>query len=73
MSVKIIFDKKTGALYVPNSGYEGVDKRIDVFATALRAKKTLMSKQVLSLLMLRPFLAKDPLICGVCCRQHSSQ
>ncbi len=62
MSVKIIFDKKTGALYGAQIvGYEGVDKRIDVFATALRAKMTVYDLTSLELAYAPPFSsAKDP-------------
>ena len=37
MSLKLIFDAKTGEIYgAQGVGYEGVDKRIDVIATAIR-------------------------------------
>lgn len=62
MSVKILFDKKNGMLYGAQIvGYDGVDKRIDVLATAIRAKMTVFDLTKLELAYAPPYSsAKDP-------------
>ncbi|MEG1427876.1 MAG: FAD-dependent oxidoreductase, partial [Oscillospiraceae bacterium] len=62
MSVKIIFEKETGkVLGAQIVGYEGTDKRSDVFATAIRAGMTVFDLTRLELCYAPPFgSAKDP-------------
>lgn len=62
MSVKLIFEKKTGkVLGAQIVGYEGADKRIDVIATAIRAGMTVADLTELELAYAPPFSsAKDP-------------
>ena len=59
MTIKVVFEKETyrllGAQIV---GYEGVDKRIDVIATAIFAGK--QRQKTLTLLTLRLFFRKSP-------------
>lgn len=62
MTMKVVFEKETyrllGAQIV---GYEGVDKRIDVLATAIRAKMTAVDLKDLDLAYAPPYSsAKDP-------------
>lgn len=62
MTVKVVFEKKTyrllGAQII---GYEGVDKRIDVLATAIRAGMSALELQDLDLAYAPPYSsAKDP-------------
>lgn len=62
MTIKVVFEKETyrllGAQIV---GYEGVDKRIDVLATAIRAKMTAIELKDLDLAYAPPYSsAKDP-------------
>ncbi len=62
MTIKIIFEKATyrllGAQIV---GYDGVDKRIDVLATAIRAKMSAIDLKDLDLAYAPPYSsAKDP-------------
>ena len=62
MTMKVIFEKETyrllGAQIV---GYEGVDKRIDVLATAIRAGMTAIQLKDLDLAYAPPYSsAKDP-------------
>jgi NADPH-dependent 2,4-dienoyl-CoA reductase/sulfur reductase-like enzyme/rhodanese-related sulfurtransferase len=62
MTMKVVFEKETyrllGAQIV---GYEGVDKRIDVLATAIRAKMTAVELKNLDLAYAPPYSsAKDP-------------
>ena len=62
MTMKVVFEKETyrllGAQIV---GYEGVDKRIDVLATAIRAKMTAVELKDLDLAYAPPYSsAKDP-------------
>lgn len=62
MTMKVVFEKETyrllGAQIV---GYEGVDKRIDVLATAIRAKMTATELKDLDLAYAPPYSsAKDP-------------
>lgn len=62
MSIKIIFDKDNGKLLGAQVvGYEGSDKRIDVFATALYAGMTVDDLTKLELAYAPPYsAAKDP-------------
>ncbi len=62
MSVKTIFDKKTGKILGAQIvGYEGVDKRCDVLATAIRAGMTAHDLTKLELCYAPPYSsAKDP-------------
>ena len=62
MSVKTIYEKKTGRILGAELvGYEGVDKRADVFATAIRAGLTADDLAELELCYAPPFSsAKDP-------------
>ena len=62
MTIKVVFEKETcrllGAQIV---GYEGVDKRIDVFATAIHAGMTARQLKDLDLAYAPPYSsAKDP-------------
>ncbi len=62
MSVKILFDKKTGQLYGAQVvGFEGADKRLDVLAVAIRAQMTVFDLTGLELAYAPPYSsAKDP-------------
>ena len=62
MSLKILFDPKDGLLLGAQAvGPEGVDKRIDVLAVALRAKMTVRDLRELELCYAPPYgSAKDP-------------
>ncbi len=62
MTMKVLFEKKTyrllGAQII---GYEGVDKRIDVLATAIRANMSALELKDLDLAYAPPYSsAKDP-------------
>lgn len=62
MTMKVVFEKETyrllGAQII---GYEGVDKRIDVLATAIHAKMTAIDLKDLDLAYAPPYSsAKDP-------------
>ncbi|MGI9131890.1 MAG: FAD-dependent oxidoreductase [Candidatus Nanopelagicaceae bacterium] len=61
MSLKLIFDSKNGEIYgAQGVGYEGVDKRIDVIATAIRGGITAPELADLELAYAPPFgSAKD--------------
>ena len=66
-SVKILFSPGTGkVLGAQIVGKKGVDKRIDVLATAIRAKMTVYDLEALELAYAPPYSsAKDPInICG---------
>jgi NADPH-dependent 2,4-dienoyl-CoA reductase/sulfur reductase-like enzyme/rhodanese-related sulfurtransferase len=66
-SIKILFSPGTGkVLGAQIVGKKGVDKRIDVVATAIRAKMTVFDLQELELAYAPPYSsAKDPInICG---------
>ena len=62
MTIKLLYDKKT--LLILGSqivGYDGVDKRIDVIATAMRAKMKVTELKNLDLAYAPPYSsAKDP-------------
>lgn len=62
MSIKTIFEKPSGKILgVQIVGYDGVDKRCDVFATAIRAGMTAFDLTELELCYAPPFSsAKDP-------------
>jgi peroxiredoxin family protein/rhodanese-related sulfurtransferase/TusA-related sulfurtransferase len=62
LSVKTIFEKKTGKILGAQIvGYDGADKRCDVFATAIRAGMTALDLARLELCYAPPFgSAKDP-------------
>ena len=62
MSIKVIFEKKTGKILGAQiTGFEGVDKRCDVFATAIRAGMTAYDLTKLELCYAPPYSsAKDP-------------
>ena len=62
MSVKTIFEKKTGKILGAQIvGFSGVDKRCDVFATAIYAKMTAFDLAKLELCYAPPYSsAKDP-------------
>lgn len=62
MAIKTIFEKSTGKILGAQIvGYDGVDKRCDVFATAIRAGMTAFDLTKLELCYAPPFgSAKDP-------------
>ncbi len=62
MAIKLIFDSKNGKILGAQIiGYEGVDKRIDVIATAIRAGMTVYDLEKLELAYAPPYSsAKDP-------------
>lgn len=62
MSIKLLYDKKSGkVLGAQIVGYDGVDKRCDVFATAIRANMTIHDLTELELAYAPPYSsAKDP-------------
>jgi len=62
MTIKLIFGKKDGKILGAQIvGYEGVDKRIDVIATAIRAGMTVCDLEKLELAYAPPYSsAKDP-------------
>lgn len=63
ISLKLIFDPKSGTILGAQAvGHDGVDKRIDVLATALRAKLTVYDLEDLELSYAPPYgSAKDPI------------
>ncbi|MFO1435936.1 MAG: FAD-dependent oxidoreductase [Gammaproteobacteria bacterium] len=63
MQMKILFTPDTGQLLGAQVvGYDGVDKRIDVLATALRAKMTVFDLEEFELAYAPPYgSAKDPI------------
>ena len=62
MTIKLLFAKKDGLILGAQiAGYDGVDKRIDVIATAMRAGMTVFDLQELELSYAPPYSsAKDP-------------
>lgn len=61
MCVKLLFDTSGVILGAQITGFNGVDKRIDVIACAMRAKMTVYDLQELELAYAPPFSsAKDP-------------
>lgn len=61
MSLKLIFNEEGTVLGAQGIGYDGVDKRIDVIATAIRFNGTVDDLAELELSYAPPFSsAKDP-------------
>jgi NADPH-dependent 2,4-dienoyl-CoA reductase/sulfur reductase-like enzyme/peroxiredoxin family protein/rhodanese-related sulfurtransferase/TusA-related sulfurtransferase len=62
MHIKVLFEPETGKLLGAQVvGYDGVDKRLDVFATAIRAGMTVDQLEHLELAYAPPYSsAKDP-------------
>ncbi|ACL75501.1 CoA-disulfide reductase [Ruminiclostridium cellulolyticum] len=62
MSIKLLFEKSNGKLLGAQIvGYDGVDKRIDILSTAIRAGMTVYDLEKLELAYAPPFSsAKDP-------------
>ncbi|MEI8140040.1 MAG: FAD-dependent oxidoreductase [bacterium] len=62
MHIKVLFEPGSGKLLGAQVvGYDGVDKRLDVFATAIRAGMTISQLQHLELAYAPPYAsAKDP-------------
>ena len=62
MSIKLLFEKGTGRILGAQAvGYDGTDKRVDVLATAIRAKMTAYDLTKLELCYAPPYgSAKDP-------------
>lgn len=62
LSIKLLFDPESGAILGAQAvGKEGVDKRIDVLATAMRGRMTVQDLESLELCYAPPFSsAKDP-------------
>lgn len=63
LTVKILWEKSTGCLLGGQvNGYDGVDKRLDVLATAIKGKLTVEDLAHLELAYAPPFgAAKDPI------------
>ncbi len=63
MHIKVLFEPVSGKLLGAQVvGYDGVDKRVDVFATAIRAGMTISQLQHLELAYAPPYgAAKDPI------------
>ncbi|KKR18267.1 MAG: FAD-dependent pyridine nucleotide-disulfide oxidoreductase [candidate division CPR2 bacterium GW2011_GWC1_41_48] len=61
ITLKLLFSPKGEILGAEGAGYDGVDKRIDVIATAMRAGMTVRDLQKIDLCYAPPFSsAKDP-------------
>ncbi len=62
IALKLIFDPKTGKIFgAQGVGYDGVDKRIDVLATAIKGGLTVLDLPDLELAYAPPYSsAKDP-------------
>lgn len=61
MAIKVLFDKEGKVLGAQGCGYDGVDKRIDVIATAIRLGGTIYDLEELELSYAPPYSsAKDP-------------
>ena len=62
MTLKVLFEKKTGRILGAQAiGFGGVEKRIDVLATAIRAKMTALDLTEIDLCYAPPYSsAKDP-------------
>lgn len=61
MTLKVIFDKSGKVLGAQNVGYDGVEKRIDVIATAIRFNASVFDLAELELAYAPPYSsAKDP-------------
>lgn len=63
MSIKVLFEKETGKILGGQIvGYDGVDKRMDILATAIRANMTAYDLTELELCYAPPYgSAKDPI------------
>ncbi|WP_269524354.1 FAD-dependent oxidoreductase [Coraliomargarita parva] len=63
LTLKLLWEKSTGrVLGGQANGYEGVDKRLDVLATAIKGKLTIQDLEHLELAYAPPFgSAKDPI------------
>lgn len=62
MHIKLLFNESGKILGAQACGFDGVDKRLDVFATALRAGMSVQAMQNLELSYAPPFgSAKDPI------------
>jgi rhodanese-related sulfurtransferase len=63
MAIKLIFDPKSGEIFGSQGiGQDGIDKRIDVIATAIRSKVTAPELADLELAYAPPYgSAKDPI------------
>lgn len=62
IALKLLFDRKTGRIFGAQAvGYDGVDKRIDVIATAIKGGMTVFDLPDLELAYAPPYSsAKDP-------------
>lgn len=62
LTLKLVFNKETGAIYgAQGVGQKGVDKRIDILATAIKANLTIFDLPELEFTYAPPFgSAKDP-------------
>ena len=61
MLIKLIFNKESGKIGAQALGRDGVDKRIDVIATAMKANLTVIDLPDLELSYAPPYSsAKDP-------------
>ncbi|PQD95028.1 CoA-disulfide reductase [Pradoshia eiseniae] len=62
LNLKLIFDKETGRIYGAQAvGKEGVDKRIDVIATAIKGNMTVLDLPDIEIAYAPPYSsAKDP-------------
>jgi NADPH-dependent 2,4-dienoyl-CoA reductase/sulfur reductase-like enzyme/rhodanese-related sulfurtransferase len=72
IAMKVLFEPKTGKLLGAQAvGRDGVDKRIDVFATALKAGMTVHELEDIELAYAPPFgSAKDPVSLAGMVAQH---
>jgi rhodanese-related sulfurtransferase len=68
MTIKMLFDKKTGRIHgVQIAGRSGVDKRINVFATAMQAGLSVDRVAALELGYAPPFALAQDAVNRVCC------
>jgi NADPH-dependent 2,4-dienoyl-CoA reductase/sulfur reductase-like enzyme len=72
ISLKMTFDPQSGCIYgAQGVGVEGVEKRIDVIASAIKGGLTVFDLPDLELSYAPPYSsAKDPLTCLECCLKH---
>lgn len=75
MTIKLLIDRSTHQLLGAQiAGQEGVDKRIDVLATAIAGKLTVEDLTTLDLAYAPPFSsAKDPVIMAAMAAEHIVQ
>lgn len=75
MTIKLLVDRSTHRLLGAQiAGQEGVDKRIDVFATAIAGRLTVEDLATLDLAYAPPFSsAKDPVIMAAMAAEHIVQ